>query len=993
MKDVPTDVLSFRSQAAPSLVGRAGELDRLTTAIGLGSSDEAETVRHALVAGDAGIGKTRLLAALGEVVEASDRRLAVGHCLDFGDASLPYLPFTEIFGRLQADAATEMAAIAQRHRAIHRLLPSERSLPDDGVEPPGHVGRTELFDAVARAFDRLASGGGLVIMIEDLHWSDPSSRDLLTYLLARRFEHPVSLVMSYRTDDLVRSHPLRAVLANWSRLDQLERIDLPRLDDIDLHRLVARLRPDLRDSDLASVVRRADGNAFFAEELAAAADVGGMLPSDLAGLLLLRLDVLTDAARQVIRVAAVAGRQVGHELLAEVAELPTAELDQAIRSAVEGQVLVGRSDGYAFRHALLAEAIYDDLLPGERVRFHARYVQALSRPGIGGTAAELARHARAAHDIATTIRASIVAGDEAIRVGGPDDALRHYRNALQLAEVNPIPGVDDRDAGLAALTIKTADAFEVTGHLDQSISLLRDRLYGQPEMTGAVRASLLQALAASLLYADYDLDERTLLTEALDLIEPARDRELYCKIMSTRARSFVSRGRYEDAIEAAQRATAVAKELGLHRIVAYQTILLAKIKQRLGDPEASIHETERVRDSAAAEGDTATELRATDQLGSIRFEQGRLAEALAAFERGVERATQIGRRWSPHGLDSAVMAAQTAFALGDWERSLELSAGDERVPDLSRANLDLSILAVRAGRGETSGFDLLPRLRRWWGYDAMTIINSLPAIDLYAYTGDFDAAFGLYDELVAAMQRAYGGGDFIGQVRMSGVLLDALAAAVRRGYGGSGVGPLVDRAEQAVTAAKSAIEAFHKSRTPGPEAYAWLARVQAEALRFRSAIGQDIPYAEQLAAHEAAVRAFTVYPHLPELTRSQVRLASVLSGGPAADQRRGEELITEAGRVAGRLGARPLQDEIDALGLHPARSVAVPPNGNPLTAREREVLDLVAEGLSNRDIGTRLVISVKTASVHVSNIMAKLGAESRTEAVAIARRAALLPDR
>ncbi|WP_195909076.1 helix-turn-helix transcriptional regulator [Microlunatus sp. Gsoil 973] len=984
---MPTELLSDRSPAATTLVGRAAELGRLTRALGLGSDvtpGQSGPLRHALVAGDAGIGKTRLLAALGEIVVVSGRRVTVGHCLDFGDASLPYLPFTEIFGQLQAEAPDEMAAIARRHRAIHRLLPDERALPDDLTGSAGHVARTELFDAVARALDRLAADRGLVIMIEDLHWSDPSSRDLLTYLLTRRFEHPVSLVVSYRTDDLVRSHPVRAVLANWSRLNQLERVDLPPLSEADIEQVVAELRPDLAAADVAAVVRRADGNAFFAEELAAAANVRGMVPSDLAGLLLLRLDVLSETARQVVRVAAVAGRQVGHELLAEVADLPTAELDQAIRGAVEGQVLVGRNDGYVFRHALLAEAVYDDLLPGERVRHHARYVQALAKPGIGGTAAELARHARAAHDIPTTIRASIDAGDEAIRVGGPDDARQHYRNALQLAETNPIPDVADQTAGLAALTIKTADALETAGHLDQSIDLLRDRLT-DPAMTGTVRASLLQALAASLLYSDYDLDERTLLTEALELIDPERDRELYCKILSTRARSFMTRGRYEDAIESAQRATALAKELGLRRTVAYQTILLAKIKQRLGDPEASIRETERVRDTAAAEGDTATELRATDQIGSIRFEQGRLADALAAFERGVERATSIGRRWSPHGLDSSVMAAQTAFALGEWDRTLELSAGDEHVPDLSRANLDLGILAVRAGRGEVSGFELLPRLRRWWRYDAMTIINSLPAVELYACVGDFDAALELYDDLREATDRAYGQ-KFIGKVRMSGVLLAVLTTAVMSGRDAA---PLLDRAEHAVVSATEAMESFQKMRPPGPEAYAWLARVHAEHARFRAAIGSPDPYADQVAAWEAAVLGFATYPQLFESARSKARLAAVLLCGEADDRRRAQELIAEAGQVAHRLGARPLQQELAALGVRP-RPPAGSADTNPLTTREREVLDLVADGLSNREIGRRLVISTKTASVHVSNIMAKLGAESRTEAVAIARRHGLL---
>ncbi|HEY9293412.1 MAG TPA: AAA family ATPase, partial [Microlunatus sp.] len=716
-----TDLVSESQQPTHALIGRRGELERLIDAIGVEAGElRAPTVgpvsvRHAVVAGEAGIGKTRLLTALGEQAQRTGRRLTVGHCLDFGDASLPYLPFTEIFGRLQSESPVEMAAIAGRHRAIHRLLPSERQSTEDDDDPSGHVARTELFDAVARTFDGLAGDDGLVIMIEDLHWADPSSRDLLTYLLSRRFTHPVSLVVSYRSDELVRSHPLRAVLANWSRLEQVDRIDLPPLPDDDVSRLVAGLRPDLHLADVGAVVSRAEGNAFFAEELAAAADVRGMLPADLAGLLLLRLDVLSDAARHVVRVASVAGRQVGHDLLAAVAELPADELDTAIRGAVESQVLVGRRDGYAFRHALLAEAVYDDLLPGERVRFHARYVDALQAPRSGGTAAELARHARASHDVDTAIRASIEAGDEALRVGGPDDALRHYRHALQLAEQHPIPDRTDQTTALVELTIKAAEAAEAAGHLDQTINLLRDRLEdgAPPQLAGRNRARLLQSLAASLQYSDYDLDERALLTEALELIDPAEDAALYCRVLATRARSFAGRGRYEQAIEAAERATELGSRLGLQRIVAEQTILLAKIKQRLGDLDSSIRETERVLATAVSDGDSATELRATDQLGAIRFEQGRLPDALDAYLRAAEQAGRSGRQWSPFGLDAVVMAAQTAFALGDWDRAIALSAEGEQVPGLARANLDISILAVQAGRGQLAALELVPGLRRW----------------------------------------------------------------------------------------------------------------------------------------------------------------------------------------------------------------------------------------------------------------------------------------
>ena len=142
----------------------------------------------------------------------------------------------------------------------------------------------------------------------------------------------------------------------------------------------------------------------------------------------MRLDQLDDDARLVVRAAAVSGRRVPHLLLERVVDGQVDRLDTALRAAVERNVLVpmGR-DGYAFRHALLAEAVYDDLLPGERVRLHTAYAKALQQGGVGGTAAELARHARAANDLVTAVRASIAAGDEAMAVAGPDEAVPALR--------------------------------------------------------------------------------------------------------------------------------------------------------------------------------------------------------------------------------------------------------------------------------------------------------------------------------------------------------------------------------------------------------------------------------------------------------------------------------------------------------------------------------------------------------------------------------------
>ncbi|MGH3453868.1 MAG: ATP-binding protein, partial [Nocardioidaceae bacterium] len=400
-----------------------------------------------VVAGDAGVGKTRLLSELRDQARAAGWRTVLGHCLDFGDSALPYLPFSEAFGRLASDSPALADTLVKASPAVARLMPGRRILSDAEHAAVERVERAELFDAIHRAIDHLANSGPLLLVVEDLHWADESTREMLSFLFTRPFNGRVAIVASYRSDDLHRRHPLRATVAEWSRLPGVARLQLDPLEDADVRSLVRTLHSaPMRERDVHTIVERAEGNAFFTEELVAATEGGARsLPTNLADLLLVRLDQLDDDTRTVVRAAGVAGRRVSHELLARVVEIDAGALDEALRAAVERNVLVAVSaDSYAFRHALLAEAVYDDLLPGERVRLHAAYVAALRTREVGGTAAELARHARAAHDLTTAAVASVDAGDEAMTVAGPDEAARHYELALELLTEDTTGIADDK---------------------------------------------------------------------------------------------------------------------------------------------------------------------------------------------------------------------------------------------------------------------------------------------------------------------------------------------------------------------------------------------------------------------------------------------------------------------------------------------------------------------------------------------------------------------
>src|SRR4051794_2323534 len=270
---------------ARPLVGRADELDRLAGLVGLdGALDGAGGPGSAavLLAGDAGVGKTRLLAALrdravaaegrgivGDCLDlggtplahppfheavgavAAEWRVIVGHCLDFGDTALPYLPFSEAFGRLVGEAPGLAASLVESHPAVARLMPRRRMLAGDrggaGADRDDGDGtrmdRGELFEAVHAALERLADAAPLLLIVEDAHWADQSTRELLSFLFSRRFAGPVSIVTSYRSDDLHRRHPLRTTAAEWARLPGVTRLQLRPLDDTDVRALVAQLHP------------------------------------------------------------------------------------------------------------------------------------------------------------------------------------------------------------------------------------------------------------------------------------------------------------------------------------------------------------------------------------------------------------------------------------------------------------------------------------------------------------------------------------------------------------------------------------------------------------------------------------------------------------------------------------------------------------------------------------------------------------------------------
>jgi DNA-binding NarL/FixJ family response regulator len=984
------------------LVGRAVELDRLVGLVGVGAEEPSGSA--VLVSGDAGVGKTRILAELRDRAETEGWRVLVGHCLDFGDSALPYLPFSEAFGRLATESPVVARTLVEAAPVIARLMPARRVLPEQStgaVEPADAttIDRPELFAAVHGALEQLGRSAPLLLLVEDVHWADRSTREMLSFLFSRRFDTPVALVASYRSDDLHRRHPLRTTAAEWSRLPGVTRLDLSRLGDLDVRELVHTLHPGpMSERALQGIVARAEGNAFFTEELVQAAEVGpDAIPEALADLLLVRLDRLDDDARLVVRAAAVSGRRVPHLLLERVLDRRVESLDTALRAAVDANVLVPMGgDGYAFRHALLAEAVYDDLLPGERVRLHAAYVAALQQGEVGGTAAELARHAKRANDLVTAARASVAAGDEAMTVAGAVEASRHYELAMELAA-----HASDDDIGIdrVELTARACEAAVASGQTYRAIALANDSLRSLPADAGPdARLRLLAVLAAASLLADTEGDALGTTTEAMALLDRHPDDRLRARFLALHARAYAEQRRHVEASELAGQALELAGRLDLADVVVDARTTLARLREGTQGPAASVEMLEEVVVQARAAGDLDSELRGTFNLGTLLYESGRVEDARVVYAQATERGASVGRPWAPFVLESRVLGIQAAYLVGDWDAAAALAdLHGESPPELAEAMLTASGLLVRAGRGETTATEVLPSLAAPGRREGMvSLFSGFAAIDLYGDAGDLEASLDAHDQTVTVLSEIWANMDFQARIRLSALAIGQLAAAVP-GTASDDHDRLVAEADRLLEGARRALRKREESVwEEGLEGRAWMARTEAEHLRLRWLVGHDLPApGELLAAWRAATNTFAALGHAFETARSRARTAAVLrAAGDAAQAAEAAELVRLARDTARRFGAEPLLRELRAVGGQvSSRATPESRRDESLTARELEVLALVAQGRSNREIAGQLYISAKTVSVHVSNMLAKLGAAGRTEAVAVARRRGYLDDR
>ena len=974
-------------------VGRKVELQELEGALRSAAGGCPITV---LLGGNAGVGKSRLLAEFRDRARHNGALVLTGACLELGGEGLPYAAVTEALRVLSGEVGSvEVRRLAGDSRAeLARLLPGLRSGDEEArAAPSGELTPTSqlrLFEALLGLLGGLATNSPVVVVLEDVHWADASTRDLLVFLAHNLRDVGLVLVASFRTDELQRQHPLRLLLPRLLREDTVQHLELAALGRDEF----ALLLEDLLDGPpgpelLEALFERTQGNPFFAEQLVAAGgDVSG-LPEPLREVLLLSLEGLSEPTLRTLRVVAAAGGEhVGHNLVARGVGLSDDDLDAALREAVDSGVLTTDPGAgtYAFHHALLTEAVLATMLPGEVGRVHRRLAQTIGedpRLAVRSAAAELAHHWQMAQDQPRSLVASLDAAREAETAVGIGEASSHVERALELWDQVPaaheLTGLEhghllEWAAWLSylaeqpprAIALQRAALAELRVDADPSrrarmLERLGEYLFQTGDGDGAVqaraqavrllpaeppspgRARALAGYSHFLMLTHRDDESREPSNEALRMARHVGDRGVEAAVLGTLGTSLAARGE-EDGLGLLHESRTIAEELGddlqVHR--SYHNEAWALLRLGRYDEAITVASTglDRVRaaskDRAGASGLTSTLVRAALHSGRWELADEVLRTAprkgsgmFAALNR-LYLAYLAACRGKPDRAQTALTEAQRLGVHGD---------------DTVRDRVLMVQLTVALLSGDTA--------------QVAAALHSLPAID-----DRVEQKTPLAEDLV----------------ELRTVVLRALAdrAAPEPDDRARGDAVLADCHQIA-------------DRVPAtlPPLPVWLALAEAEHARLTAADDTAERWAtatahcDQLALvhHGAYARFRHAHAILDRGSRTQVN-----------------QLLLDAHAQADALGAVPLRNDVVALARRSnidlgTKRAATPAEQLGLTPREAEVLELVAAGRTNPEIAERLYISAKTASVHVSNILRKLEVTNRGEAAALAHRHGLAPSR
>ncbi|MFC8435286.1 AAA family ATPase [Streptomyces sp. NPDC057253] len=1020
---------------SPVFVGRTEELNHLNEALvraaaggtsqAFGTAGEPQAL---LLGGEAGVGKTRLVEEFATAACRQGAVVALGGCVEIGADGLPFAPFSTALRALRRALPAELAAAAAgQEEELARLLPEI----GEGL-PARHTGRHDeesmarLFELTARLLERVAAERTVVIVLEDLHWADASTRHLLSYLLRTLRTGRLVVLATYRADDIHRRHPLRPLLAELDRLRTVRRIELGRFTRDEVSRQIAGiLATEPSPAQVDDIFERSDGNAFFVEELAVCATegCGTGLTDSLRDLLLVRVESLPERTQRVARVVAEGGSTVEYRLLAAVTGLAEDDLIEALRAAVNANILIPApdGDGYRFRHSLVREAVADDLLPGERSRLNRRYAEALEADPTLVPADErvmrLASYWYQAHDPAKALPAVLDASVTARRRHAYSEQLRLLERAMELwdtapedvrAALRPVdytevypPPLSERRGGTPSgcdpattplryldLMAEAAVAGRLGGERERALKITKRALHLLEDDGDPLRAAWFWVQRSHLVQGLARGDGWAELATAEELVRGLPPSEVHAEVLVNVAHWSMIHVPGPDAVSAAERAVQYARMVGARETELNARVTSAGLVVESGGVEAGLAELTEILRETLRDGFSGVASRIYVNLPNALEAIGRSREAVPILEEGLDYAQRFGlsdkEAWIWGNL------AECLYSLGRWDRAAQAATKAELVGQSAKPRGFHA--ATRSGlalaRGDLSeAARQLAAARGYFGTHDRAPQHELPLSELAI---GIAAAEGRLLDARADLERVLDTGFPPGTQRYAWPLLLTAATMEADSLG-------LPVAEQGRAKILDSIrEAARPLATYAP---VWLAHerwLRAELLRAESADTPD-HWSEAVSAFEPLERPY-------DLARVRHRLAQALLSAPGGaeqpDRDRATELLRLAHAAADHLGARPLADAVGLLAQRARLTLTATQAAAPddparslgLTGRERDVLRLVALGRTNRQIAEELFISPKTASVHVSNILAKLAVSGRGEAAAVAHRLGLFPE-
>jgi predicted ATPase/DNA-binding CsgD family transcriptional regulator len=989
-----------------SFVGREEELSRLQRGLQSAAAGQPGTL---LIAGEAGVGKTRLVREFADRV-GGEAQVLLGSCIPLSGGGLPYGPIVDALRPLarDLDPAELDELLGPTPGDLARLLPRTTPPSQRLAEPVSEYAQIRLFELVLRFLDRLARRRPVVLVVEDAHWADRSTLDLLVFLIRMARQERLLVLATYRSDELHSQHRLRRALAELDRSWHLEHVELARFTRAELAALVGNILGQPPPPGMVQrIFTRSEGNAFLAEELLAAeasTQPGRELPRRLQGMLLARFTALTADTRQVLRVAATVGRPTEHQLLAAASLLPEERLVAAVREAVDRQLLVADQDTYSFRHVLLREAVYGELLPGERRLLHTAVAHALTEnpqpSALRNTSAELAHHWDVVGDRPRALTASITAARAAAEVYGFSEAHQHYERALNLWE-QVLDAEEQAGLSLPELRLEAAECARWTGLPDQAAMQLQEALADLgPRLEPAQAALLYARLGECQSEAGESKAAVAAYEEASRLVanQPASAEK--ARVLAGHGTELMRHAQYSASRSLSEQAIAVARAAGAQAEEGRALNTLGCDLSMSGDPEAGVAALRQALSLSEAAGNFDDLHRAYYNLSVVLgLHAGRPHEALEVTRQGLERMRELGLGLALPSSGLRGERATQLWDLGRWQEAEELVTEEmlRELPAAMALHLQLVLGRIHMDRGQVE-------LAKEDAEAAQRMVGQLndPIADscLQGYLAELATAEGDYPAARSATAKALrdlaDSEQHVDTLWFCRTGLRAAADAAERAHdrraAAAAIADIRATGEQLLATAR---QALLQVGTQLPEATAQAAACEAEftRLELRSDPQQ---WAAVVATWDALSRA-----HEAAYARWRQAEALFAAKAPKAPKT-AASVLRQAHEATIQLGAKPLRQEIERLAQR-ARIDLMPPTAtvnkaaplsaatrHGLTPREQEVLQHLVEGRTNRQIARALFISEKTASVHVSNIMSKLGATNRAEAAAIAHRLRLL---